>query len=89
MAGICQRCIITHIAPDGQRHTIEAEAASLNRACVWYNYRSHESSAGLPKPQQESIFEVQVGDTVHRTSWARVMAWANKLAKCRHIRDVR
>jgi hypothetical protein len=52
-----ERCIVTAIAPDGRRSTIEVEAKSRNYAAIHYNYRP-TSDHTLIRPDFSTLFEI-------------------------------
>ena len=71
-------CAVTVIAPDGRTSTAEVEARSVNRAVCEYNYLARGGgNHHLIAPEMDTRFEIEAGGTTYRTTWAKVMAWAN------------
>jgi hypothetical protein len=72
-----KRCIVTAIAPNGRRSTIEVEAKSRNHAAILFNYQA-TSDHTLIRPDADTLFEITPADgETLRTTWRRVMDWAN------------
>jgi hypothetical protein len=68
----------------GQRHTIEVQALSVNRAACHFFARSRSSPAErLPRVGDGTIYEVQViGESmVYHVEHRRMLEWANRVAE--------
>ena len=75
-----RRCDVTVETPDGKRHTITVESASVYEAAMQFFGRSGAAFPGdsLPPTTKETIFEVR---PIYRVTQKQLMEWANKKAE--------
>ena len=75
-----RRCDVTVETPDGKRHTITVESASVYEAAMQFFGRSGAAFPGdsLPPTTKETIFEVR---PIYRVTQKQLTEWANKKAE--------
>lgn len=73
-------CTVTAILPDGTRDTMTCEAASVNRAVFEY-LCSRLGNGHADATQPDTVFEVQAGGRIYRTTKQRAWDWANSVSK--------
>ena len=76
-------CTVTAICGDGSRYTMTVRAKSLYYAVLAYNAEACcRSSAGFPRPEMDTRFEVRLPDgRVFETDFRRASEWANRKAE--------
>jgi len=73
-------CDVTVETPDGKRHTITVESASVYEAAMEFFGRSGATFPGdsLPPTNKNTVFEVR---PIYRVTQKQLMDWANKKAE--------
>ena len=75
-----RRCDVTVQTPDGKRHTITVESASVYAAAMEFFGRSGAMFPGdsLPPTNKDTVFEVR---PIYRVTQKQLMEWANRKAE--------
>lgn len=77
-------CEVATVDASGKRHVMQAMATSTYRAaCCYYATACTDVAAGLPQPDWDTIYEVQVvgEERVYRFTHRKMMDWANREAE--------
>jgi hypothetical protein len=72
-------CKVSVVDPSGKRHTLDVEAESVCGAVFRFNSEAVcHPAQGLPKPTDETSFEVEVDGVIHQRTFRQATAWARR-----------
>jgi hypothetical protein len=70
-------CKVSTTDASGKRHTIEVEAESVYRAILLCNtHATCHPAYGLPKPTDETVFEVQIDGKADTRAFHQTREWS-------------
>jgi hypothetical protein len=68
-------CKVSVTDASGKRHTIEIKAESVYCAVFHFNSEAVcDPAHGLPKPTEDTVFEIDVDGVIHRRTFRQAMA---------------